>query len=190
MTNGRGYDPERHRRQSARKPDWDYDGPGRYYVTICSFDRELIFGEIDNGTVLLSEIGAIVEQTWLEIAEVNPMVMLDAHIVMPNHLHGIVIIPPDNWTKRTTVPGGRPAGAASGSLGAILGRFKSVATRRVNLLPNVGTSTLWQRGYHDRVIPDDDALGRARQYILNNPSNWLRDPEHPRHTHRQPSTHR
>jgi REP element-mobilizing transposase RayT len=189
MTNSKRYDPERHWRQTIRKPEWDYGGPGHYFVTICSFDRELIFGEIDNGEVFLSEIGHIVERTWLEITDANPTVQLDSHIVMPNHLHGIIIIPPNNWSKQANATGGRPAGAARGSLGAILGRFKSTATRRVNLLPNVGTSTLWQRGYHDRVIPDD-ALDRARQYIHNNPSNWLRDPDHPRHTHRQPPTPR
>jgi REP element-mobilizing transposase RayT len=184
MTNSRRYDPERHRRQSIRKPDWDYSGPGRYFVTVCSFNRELIFGDIEDGAVRLSEIVNIVEQSWLEIADANPTVQLDAHILMPNHLHGIIIVPPNNW-KQTNATGSRPAGAARGSLGAMLGRFKSTATRRANLLPNVGTSTLWQRGYHDRVIPDD-ALDIARQYIRNNPSNWLRDPDHPRHAHRQP----
>jgi len=181
------YDPERHRRRSIRKPDWDYTGPGRYFVTICSFGRELIFGEVEESTVRLNEIGQIVEQAWLEIAVANPRVQLDAHIVMPNHVHGIIVVPATGWSRTSMNPTLQPHGPASGSLGTMIGRFKRVATLRANDLPNVGISTLWHRGYHDRIIPDDHALDRARAYIRNNPANWLRDPEHPRHAHRRAS---
>jgi len=184
MTNNARYDPERHRRQSIRKPGWDYGGPGRYFVTVCSFDRELNFGEVVNGAVVLSEIGTVVEQTWLEIDTVNAHVVLDAHIVMPNHLHGIIVIPSGGWMGGPVEPRGRLAGQQAGSLGAMIGRFKSTATRRVNELPDIGTATIWQRGYHDRIIPDEDALERARRYVQNNPANWLRDPDHPRHSRR------
>ena len=186
MTEKPRYDPERHRRQSARKTGWDYTGSGRYFVTVCNFDRELIFGEVTNGAVSLTEIGRIVEQAWLEIAVANPRIELDAHIVMPNHVHGIVIVPAIGWSHTTMDAVDRQSGPASGSLGAMIGRFKRVSTRRVNEMPNVGTSTLWHRGYHDRIIPDDEAFDRARAYIHNNPANWLRDPDNPLHAHLRP----
>jgi putative transposase len=184
--NGRPrYDPERHRRQSTRRPGWDYAGAGRYFVTICSFDREPIFGDVVDGVMHLSEIGHSVEQAWLEIAVLNPHVLLDAYVVMPNHLHGIVIIQATDRQHGETISSDGQPRLVSGSLGAMIARFKREAIRRANQLPNVRTSTLWQRGYHDRIIPDNGAFELARTYIHNNPTNWFRDPDHPRNAHRR-----
>ncbi|MDJ0795531.1 MAG: transposase [Calothrix sp. MO_167.B12] len=86
------FDPEKHHRRSIRLKDYDYSQPGIYFVTICSYKWQCWFGEIQNGQMHLNHIGKIVADEWLRSSEIRPNFQLDEWIVMPNHLHGIVII--------------------------------------------------------------------------------------------------
>lgn len=86
------FDPERHHRQSIRLNGYDYSEVGVYFVTVCTWNRECLFGNIANSNTELSSIGKIVEQEWYEIPKRFPDVELDAFIAMPNHIHGIIIV--------------------------------------------------------------------------------------------------
>jgi putative transposase len=86
------YDPEKHHRRSIRLKGYDYTQPGAYFITICTHGRECLFGEIIDGEMHLNEAGQIVVQTWQDLPNHVPNVQLDAFVVMPNHVHGIIII--------------------------------------------------------------------------------------------------
>jgi REP element-mobilizing transposase RayT len=109
------YDPEQHHRRSIRYPTWDYAGPGWYVVTICSHARQPIFGDVVDGLVELNELGAIVERQWWETLTARQYVRLDVFVIMPNHLHGIVIIDEHDGNRdspQVAVPHQQPRGPA------------------------------------------------------------------------------
>jgi REP element-mobilizing transposase RayT len=173
-------------RRSVRLPDFDYAGFGAYFVTLCTSDRQCYFGEVTGDGVQLNDYGKTVADCWMEIPRHMPNVELDAFIVMPNHLHGILWIMGANspamqratpWVAPTDEPERRP-GPAQGSLGAVIGAFKSVTAKRLCGNPEL-PSRLWQRNYFEQVIGDGAALNRIRDYIQTNPSRWSEDPDHP-----------
>ena len=81
----------KYRIPSARLPSWDYGWNAAYYVTICTGRRVACFGKIENGQMALSVIGKMADQYWREIPNHFPFVILDAYVIMPNHVHGIII---------------------------------------------------------------------------------------------------
>ncbi len=130
------YDPQRHHRRSIRLPGYDYTQPGAYFITLVTHDRMPLFGEIVGGEMRLNEYGKIVRAEWFRTAIVRPYVVLypNEFVVMPNHVHGIIwIVNADNvGATRRVAPTTRPHGPDSGSIGAIIGQFKSVTTKRIN----------------------------------------------------------
>jgi REP element-mobilizing transposase RayT len=186
----------RFRVQSTRLPTWDYTSNGYYFLTICTKDREPFLGEIIDGSMQLSKIGEIVADEWRQIAIKRRDVWLDEWVVMPNHLHGIVVIarePCVETPQRPRVgdriasdqlPTERPHGEAMqrgvftrvafrilpGSLAAIIGQFKSRATKRAWQLGFEDFG--WQRRFYDHIIRDDTSLDNIRQYIVENPAKW------------------
>lgn len=177
------YDPDRHHRRSVRLNEYDYTRSGRYLVTICSHDREHLFGDVTGGRMILNSFGDIVAQEWLRTATVRAYVELDEWIVMPNHMHGIVVlityrVGPTRRVAHPARDGTRTAarrGPAAGSLGAIVGQFKSAAARRINVLRESPGVPMWQRSFHDRIVRDPAALQRIRGYIRANPAAWAED---------------
>jgi putative transposase len=142
-------------RKQVRLSGYDYGDPGSYFVTICTKNRRPYFGRINEFAVELSLIGSVVDDCWRALPDWFSNVSLDAYVIMPDHLHGIIRI-----TDR-----GR-------SLDSILGTFKSGVTRRCresNLLDN---QALWQRGYFEHVVRTERALVCMRRYILDNPTQW------------------
>jgi REP element-mobilizing transposase RayT len=158
------YDPRIHHRQSIRLKGYDYYQPGVYFITIVSKDRENLLGEIVNGEVHLSEWGQIAASTWEDLVNHNPGVGLDAYVVMPNHLHGIVIIKELNPIS---------------SLPEIIRQFKTYSARRINQKRRMAGIAVWQRNYYDHIIRNQNDLERVRQYIQNNPQQWCDDAENP-----------
>jgi len=166
-------------------------GPGPIFVTICTRDSESLFGTVIAKHVHLSVPGQAARMCWLEIPEHFVNVTLDAFIIMPDHLHGIVIITdtldrtsvgaqhaaPLQHIGRSRLPVGS-AGPAQGSLGAIVRGFKSAATKRINEMRHMPGKPVWQRNYYDRIIRDDREMQRARQYVLLNPARWKGAAEH------------
>ncbi len=188
------YDSDRHHRQSIRLRDFDYAGVGGYFVTLCAWQRECLFGDVADGDVRLNEWGVVVRDEWLRTPRVRPNVMLDEFVVMPNHFHGILVIDDvigvgaTRWVAhdRRPIPQTRAthrvaptAGPPSGSVGAIIGQFKSAVTKRINALRDNAGCPIWQRNYHEHVIRDERDLDAIRRYIAENPVQWELDANHP-----------
>ena len=173
-------------RRSVRLKDYDYAGAGAYFVTICTQSHALLFGAIVGEEMRLSPAGEIVRDEWARTADVRPDVELDAFVVMPNHLHGIIVItghpsPTVGATRRVapTENRGTARGPVPGSVGAMVGQFKSVATRRIRQCLGAPSLTVWQRNYYEHVIRDEESLNLIRQYIADNPAGWALDRENP-----------
>ena len=125
-------------------------------------------------------IGKIVMDEWLRTADLRSNVGLDAFVVMPNHLHGIIVIfdEDDKMSQSKAMAykfEGKPGRLTAGSLGAIIGRFKASVTRRVRELPKHCDLLVWQRNYHDHIIRNERSLNAIREYITFNPSRWAED---------------
>jgi REP element-mobilizing transposase RayT len=165
------YDPKKHHRRSIRLREYDYRQPGAYFVTITTHGRECIFED--------PVFRGVAETMWQRLPRHFPRVELDEWVVMPNHLHGIVVLVPDGETTDAPLDEPPPSGPASGSLGAIVGNFKSVTTRRINRMRKTPGMPLWQRNYHERVIRNEREWNAIRQYIRDNPARWHDDPDHP-----------
>lgn len=137
------YNPKIHHRRSIRLKEYDYRRAGAYFITICSWNNECLFGSISDGKIQLNEYGQIVNVEWLQTGVVRPNVKLDTFIVMPNQIHGIIILNEDARTiqpvvgaTRRVAPTRRPNGPVSGSIGAIMGQYKSIVTKRLNKMRN------------------------------------------------------
>jgi putative transposase len=172
------FNPDKHRRRSIRLPKYDYTQAGEYFITICSFDRLPIFGEIRNQCLELNVFGDIVAQVWSGLPRSFPGLELDEFVVMPNHFHGVVRLQrqlpqAQEWPLEES-----PKGTQPGSVGAIVQNFKSVSTRRINQARGIPGGRVWQRNYYECIIPDYLARSRIRQYILNNPRSWKQDKFH------------
>ncbi|HEY5614607.1 MAG TPA: transposase [Bacteroidota bacterium] len=177
------YNPQRHNRRSIRVRGFDYSSEGGYFVTICAYQKKCIFGKIGGEEMKLSMIGKIVKKYWLEIPRHFPNVELDEFIVMPNHIHGVILLWGDEGDRvgaRHAVPlperYGKPV---SGSLPTIVRSFKSAVTKGVNEIRRTPGGTLWQRGFYEHIIRDEDDLNRIRQYVSENVLKWLFDKENP-----------
>ena len=136
-----------------------------------------MLGDIVDSQISLSQAGIVVEEEWRRTAIVRQHVLLDEFVLMPNHLHGILVLTNDQ--KKTshrdvsTKPNLRPD-----SLGAMIGQFKSVCTKRIR---GAGFSQFgWQERFYDHVIRDERSLGNIRQYIVDNPAKWELDEDHPK----------
>ena len=198
------HNPKIHRRRSLRLTEYDYTQVGAYFVTIVLQNRLCLFGEIIKTEMQLSEAGEMVHQAWEALPDRFPTITIDTFTVMPNHLHGIIMInqPTAEHTAKPTVGAALVAAqpvaaqpvaaepvaaepvAAQPALGDIIGAYKSLTT--VEYTRGVKTMKwtpfprrLWQRNYYEHIIRNDDALGRIRQYIVGNPGQWDFDRENP-----------
>lgn len=180
------FDPEVHRRRSIRLQGYDYSRPGAYFVTMVAQDWLCLFGDVVDGDMRLNEVGRIVVEAWEWLATRHPYVELDAYVVMPNHLHGIVVLTDEGWDgagDRGRSPPVRAALGGGGSgrkpLGRLVGAFKTVSTKRINIVRGTPGEILWQRNYYERVIRNDRELNLIREYIEGNPAKWETDEENP-----------
>ncbi len=171
------YDPEKHHRRSIRIPGYDYSQGGMYFVTICTRDRECLFGDMVDGGMRLNKFGYIVHEEWEKSVEIREEIELDAFVVMPNHIHGVVIITVGNVgaTGRSPLRSGPP----KRSLGALVGGLKSAVTKRINDLRGTPGIPIWQPNYYEHIIRNAESLTRIRQYIFDNPARWAFDRENP-----------
>jgi REP element-mobilizing transposase RayT len=162
---------------------YDYSRAGAYFITVCTQDRACVLGEIVNGEMRLNDMGEIAVSVWRAIPEHFPGVATDEFVVMPNHIHGIVAVAdtPVEATHASPLPAlrERASGPSQRSIGAIVGSFKSAAAKRINESRGTAGVSVWQCNYYEHVIRNDDALNRARQYIIDNPAQWTMDRENP-----------
>jgi REP element-mobilizing transposase RayT len=169
-------------RQPLRLRDYDYAQPAIYFVTTNTHARICRFGEVADGVMRLNKIGRIVHERWMAIPAHHPAVELDAFIVMPNHVHGIIRILSNGRGEAGLAPTSAGAGASAGSLGAIIGSLKAGVSRRVAAIQPGRHLALWQSGYQDHIVRTDGELERIRRYIAANPANWPSDVENPDRT--------
>ncbi len=183
------YDPQKHHRRSIRLRGYDYSQPGWYFVTIVTHKRQNIFGRVANGQMVLNDAGEIVKTEWLKTREIRGNIKLDAFVIMPNHIHGIIVImdnfagaycntPPLHY-RHTPLQQHRhavtPFQSPSKTIGAIVRGFKSAATKQINQIRNTPGMPVWQRNYWDHIIRNERELNRIRNYIINNPKKWNDD---------------
>ena len=180
--------PMHPKRKLQRKRHYDYSQSGHYAVTVCTQNRSCLFGVIDNSEMQLNDAGRMIDKTWCEIPDHYPGIELDVMQIMPNHLHGIIIVREVGTAPRGCPNPGTEYGQARGpvptvvalSLSDVIERFKSLTTKRyINGVHGHGwcsfSGKLWQRSYHDRIIRNETELNKIGTYICNNPSDWDAD---------------
>ncbi len=154
-------------RRSLRLRGHDYSSPGAYFVTICASSH--LFGRVRTADMILSRFGEIARQCWTSIPNHFPHVRIDAFVVMPDHVHGILLL---GARYPRTCAIGR---ISPGSLDAVVRSFKSAVASRINALRGAGVGGIWQRNYFDQVVRNLDDLNRVRRYIRENPARWQRN---------------
>jgi len=178
----------RHRR-SIRLKGYDYTQAGAYLVTICTHNRQPLFGEIRNGIMLLNSYGRIACPQWLQLVYRFSNLELGEWVIMPNHVHGILIITGrgeasqkrNNGQVNTLITDAsplRPNGTESGSIGAIIQNFKSVTSRKINSQLGKSKEPIWQRSYYEHIIRNENEMQSIADYIVTNPLNWEQDAEY------------
>ncbi len=185
--NHRGLPLRDRNRRSIRLWGYDYSQAGAYFVTICTQKRACLFGDIIDGNMVLNDAGRMVDIVWNEIPKYYAGIDIDAFQIMPNHIHGIIVIVvgagpcacPD-----TGQPQGVAPTTAGLSLPDVVHRFKTLTTKRYadgvkqHNWPRF-PGKLWQRNYYEHIVRNENELNRIRQYIINNPVKWELDRENP-----------
>ena len=170
------YDPEKHHRHSIRLKGYDYSSLGKYFITTCAHNRECIFGHIQNDEMVLNDVGQGIWQVWNSLPTRFPSMDLNEFVVMPNHVHGIIVI--------AEIP--RGAENSAPTLGEIMRAFKSISAIDCNRILEHPRRPFWQSGYYEHIVRDRDEYGRIAAYIVENPADWDRDKENPQAQMSQP----
>lgn len=183
MPNEMSYDPNRHHRRSIRLPGYDYAQPGAYFVTLCVQQRACLFGEIADREMVRNEAGDMVESWWNKLPQKFPTCETDAFVIMPNHVHGIIVMNEAVEADLRIGPDRRGAHSRT-ALPRIVQWFKTMITNAYIRGVNEGEWTpfhgrLWQRSYYEHIVRSDDDLDRVREYTISNPLNWDDDPDNP-----------
>lgn len=183
------YNPNKHHRRSIRLKGYDYTQAGAYFITICTWQRESLLGEVINGEIQLSRYGQTVQFNWDILPKRYPNVELDAFIVMPNHVHGIILLKENRLEgaglEKLSVGAStlsvKPAPTKSKTYGLpeIVRGFKTFSGRRINQLRFQAGTPAWQRGYYEHIIRHEESLTAIREYIFNNPLCWEKDDLYP-----------
>ncbi|MFH1392549.1 MAG: transposase [bacterium] len=170
-------------RKLNRLSGYDYSDFGYYFVTICTQNRELFFGDVENQRMILNEFGKIADKCWRDLPNHYWNCKLDEFVIMPNHVHGIIVI--DNDTEngfRFCVGNGLkpfPTNKNKYSLSEMMRGFKTFSSHRINKTQNIIFRFQWQKSFYDRIIRNNSELYRIRNYIINNPLKWDFDRNNP-----------
>lgn len=197
------YNPKIHHRKSIRLEEFDYRNPWWYYVTICSDNHRSVFGDVKNGKMILNDYGAIVKDEWLKTPAIRKNIDLDYYVIMPNHIHGIIIIerrgelnspqrkededtnespqgkgekdlpPNEDKGRMQYAPTENKLKSPSQTLGSIIRGFKSAVTKQIRISGLIDFN--WQRNYYEHIIRNERDLYNIRRYIELNPLKWELD---------------
>lgn len=180
------YNPQKHHRCSIRLKGYDYSQAGAYFITICTHERQFLFGRIVDGEMRLNDSGLFASAEWEQTPEIRKEIELDEWVVMPNHVHGIIVIVETDGTHRGVhhrdekgAQGLAPLHRKPRSLSSFVAGYKSSVTTRINELRGTIGAIIWQRGFYEHIIRDEQELERIRSYIINNPSQWQIDELNP-----------
>jgi REP element-mobilizing transposase RayT len=176
----------KYRSDTSRLKGWDYSNPGRYFITICTYNKDHLFGEINGGIMELSDFGQIALQEWWKSFEMRSELFCDAFVIMPNHLHGIVRIdkiigdglPVETHGRASQQQQQQNHGVAyrsTKSISSFVAGFKSSATKKINECRRLPKDPVWQSRFHDHIIRDEIEFHRIKNYIIHNPRNWKED---------------
>ncbi|MBI4790898.1 MAG: transposase [Chloroflexi bacterium] len=181
------YDSFKHRRRSIRLRGYDYSQAGAYFVTICEVNRECIFGEIVDGEMCPNQFGEIVLKWWNELPNYYPPVALDEFVVMPNHLHGIIVITGVGAGSSRPITGRHDAAPTEKrTLGQLIGYIKFQITKEINQVRDAGYAKVLQRDYFEHIIRNEREWNAIAEYIYNNPANWRADLDNPSNFPKRP----
>jgi putative transposase len=180
--------------------------PGAYFVTACTWERASLFGHVVNGKIHLNGAGDIAERCWGDIPSHFPHAALDAFVIMPNHIHGVIVITESRRGEASAVQiralnmpsksdasplQQRPHGTQPRSLPAIVQNFRSVSARKINaacgmrgvthqgVMNHAPTGFGWQRGYYEHIVRNEQELITTREYVVANPARWDDDKNNP-----------
>lgn len=174
------FDPEIHHRRSIRLRGYDYTQPGTYYFTICIHGRKHFLGEIVEGEMVANQPGVMVGLFWRQMSKRFPMIEAVQQVVMPNHFHAVFRILGNDCRDG---PCSRPRAPTRGAptVGRIVGAFKSLTTAEyIRGIEQSGWARfegrLWQRGFYEHIVRNEEELDIIRDYIRTNPLRWARDP--------------
>jgi len=179
------YDPSSHHRKSIRLKGYDYSQAGAYFITVCTYQRECLFGEIVDGEMKLNNYGEIVYYTWNDLLNHVPGIELGEFVVMPNHIHGIIIITDDvvgAGSPGTYFVGAgsepaptEPAPTTKYALPEIVRQLKTFSARRINQRRATTGIPVWQRNYWEHIIRNEESYNKIAEYIIFNPYHWEND---------------
>ncbi len=165
----------KNQRKSIRLKRYDYTQNGAYFITICTYHRQCWFGQVLSGQMKYNTFGKIVCELWTSLPNRFSHLKLDAFMLMPNHLHGILIIDniSNNYEEHLYQEQfGKPR---AGSISTVVRSFKSAVTKRINIMRSTRYPPIWQRNYYESIIRDEAGLDAVRTYINNNPLQWHQD---------------
>jgi len=181
----RRYDPEKHHRRSIRLKGYDYSREGCYFITLRSKERGNFFGQICNGIMHLNDYGILANDEWVRTPGLRPGIETGAYIIMPDHIHGILIIrshdvrarccAPQTSAPQTSAPQTSAPQSSippAGIIGSIVRGYKATVTKQINIMRNTPRQPVWQRNYYERIIRNDKAFRQISEYIRNNPLKW------------------
>jgi len=166
------------RRKHIRLREYDYSQPGAYFITVCVKDRDEMFGEIVDGEMKRNACGNSVQSCWEEWPTHFENIQPDEFIVMPNHIHGIIILDQLGRDVQLNIPTGHyhsRISPRSGSLSVIVRTFKAAVTTEYR--KKGYTDFCWQSRFYDHIIHSEKSLNRIRGYIRTNPQQWAWDRE-------------
>ncbi len=167
------YFKQKYKPNSIRLTHYDYSQNGYYFITICTKDKEHFFGKVVDKTVILSDVGEIAKQYWLDVPKHFPYVFLDECIVMPNHVHGIIQISNVETQNLASLQGRtlykNTFGPQSKNLSSIIRGYKA-GVKKWSTINEI--DFFWQSGYYERVIRNDVELEKIKEYIILNPEQW------------------
>jgi len=168
----------KYRNSSIRLQHWDYSQAAKYFITICTKNRIPYFGHIQGDVMVLSDIGEMAKKYWLEIPNHFPFVKLDAFVVMPDHIHGIIIIDkPNDRRENDTVTKPINSGGCTGNKNPMLNDNLSRIIRwykgRVSFESHkIRSDFSWQSRFYEHIIRNEKSFYRIFNYIINNPLHW------------------
>jgi putative transposase len=164
----------KYRIPTTRLKNYDYAQNGYYFVTICTKNKQHYFGKIENEQMILNKIGEIVLNELKNTEIIRKNIKLDEFIIMPNHIHGIIIINSVETHCNASLQFSNKFGPQINNLASIIRGFKGTTTKQINNMQNEKFFQ-WQARFYDRIIRNEKELFNIRQYIVNNPIKWQYD---------------
>jgi REP element-mobilizing transposase RayT len=180
------YDSDIHPKKSLRLKEYDYSRPGAYFITICTYEKECIFGKVENERMLLNQSGKIVLEFWNKLPGRYATIELDSFVIMPNHVHGIIkiinTVGEIHELPLQTANTNQKTKRRRMLIPKVVGYFKMNSSKRINTIRNSTDIPVWQRNYYEHIIRNENKLNKIREYIHNNPLKWHLDRDNPGRT--------